>query len=154
MYQILKFEKKKKFFSWKIFIHVPVYRSWCAVHGTCATNLSLHWNLSITFFIKFKLYWHHSSIIDIQCFRRADYDNDQYFMVPEKWKWLPVCKEAKLKFDRERLHTKKLKNMELKEMYQARIWNRFANSKSMGEKTVINCENTRQNIKSVYTITN
>jgi hypothetical protein len=63
---------------------------------------------------------------------------------------ISVSKRARKKFDVERFDLKKLDDVEVKEVYQVEISNRFATSKSLAESFDINnaWESITENIKT------
>jgi len=61
-----------------------------------------------------------SSILDVQSYRAADYDTDQYMMVAKVWEKLAVNKQAAKKFDGEKINLKKLNEPEVRKQYQKR----------------------------------
>jgi hypothetical protein len=67
----------------------------------------------------------HSSIFDVQSFRRADCDNDHYLIVAVVRERLAVSKHAAHKMDMQRLNLKKLQEEKVNEQYQVTIINKF-----------------------------
>jgi hypothetical protein len=59
----------------------------------------------------------HSSIADVQSFRRADCYTDHYLMVAKVSEKLSGSKQAVQKFDKERFDLKRLNDVEVKEQY-------------------------------------
>ena len=68
----------------------------------------------------------HSSILDVQSFRVADYDTDHCLVVAMVREKLAVSNQAAQKFDGERLNLRKLNELEVRKQYQIEITNRFA----------------------------
>jgi hypothetical protein len=65
-------------------------------------------------------------------------------------KTISVSKQARRKFDLERLDLKNLDDIEIKDKYQVEIANRFAASENLDESLVINnaWKSTGENIKT------
>ena len=66
----------------------------------------------------------HSSILDVQSFRRADFDTNHYLVVAKVRESLAVSKPAAQKFDEERF-LRKLNELEVRKHYQIEVSNRF-----------------------------
>jgi len=67
-----------------------------------------------------------SSVLDVQSFRGADCDTDQYLVIAKVRERLAVGKEAAQRFGRQRFNLRKLNVPEVREQYQIEIRNRFA----------------------------
>jgi hypothetical protein len=91
----------------------------------------------------------HSSILDVQSFRRADCDTDYYLVVGKVREILVVSKRAAQKIDVERFNFKKLNKGDVKEQYQVTIRNKFVALENLEENGDINraWDNIRENIK-------
>jgi hypothetical protein len=68
----------------------------------------------------------HSSILDVRCFRAADYDTENHLAVAKIRERLAVSKRPVNKMDMDRFNLKRLNEGEIKEQYQATIKNRFS----------------------------
>jgi hypothetical protein len=77
----------------------------------------------------------HSSILDVQSFRRADSDTDHYLVVVKVKESLVVRKQAAQKFDGERFNLRKLNDLEVRKQYQIEITNRFAALENVRTRT-------------------
>jgi len=90
----------------------------------------------------------HSSILDLQSFRRAVSDTDHYLQNLGK-DWQEVIKAAQ-KFEVERFNLSKLNEVEVRKQYQINISNRFAALKKLNYSEGINraLESMKENIKT------
>jgi hypothetical protein len=66
----------------------------------------------------------HSSVVDIQSFRKVDCDNGHYLVVAKVWERLAVGISTQ-KFYMERFSLKKLNEVKGKEQYQVNISHTF-----------------------------
>jgi len=80
----------------------------------------------------------HSSILDIQSFRRAECDTDHYLVVTEVRERLAVSKQAAQRFDGERFNLRKLNELEVRKQYQIEIKNRYAALENLSDDEDIN----------------
>jgi hypothetical protein len=85
----------------------------------------------------------HSSVLDVQSFRAADCDTDDYLVVAEVRERLVVSKHTMHTVHMERFNLKKLNETEGKEQYHVEISNRFTALVNLHVKVEIN----RQKIK-------
>jgi len=92
----------------------------------------------------------HLSILDVQSFRGADCDTDQYVVVPLFRERLAASKQAAQKFDGEWFNLRKLNELEVRKQYQIEISNRFAALENWSYDKDINraWENIKENIKT------
>ena len=63
----------------------------------------------------------HSSLLDVQSFRRADCDTDHYLVVAKLRERLSVSKQAAQKFDGERFNLRKLNELRLVNSIRLRL---------------------------------
>jgi hypothetical protein len=61
-----------------------------------------------------------SIILDVQCFRKPNCDNDHYLVITKVMEGLSVSKQTTQKFDMQRFGLKKLKDAEVMEQYQVK----------------------------------
>jgi len=59
----------------------------------------------------------HSSVLDVQSFRRADCDTDNHLVIAKVRERLAVGKQAAQRFDRQRFNLRKLNEPEVREQY-------------------------------------
>jgi len=78
------------------------------------------------------------SILDIQSFRGADCDTDNYLVVAEVKDRLAVSKQAAQKFDVDRFNHRKLSELEVIKQYHIWISNRFAVLENFNDSEDIN----------------
>jgi hypothetical protein len=79
----------------------------------------------------------HSSILDVQSFRRADFDTDHYLVVAKVRESLAVSKPTAQKFDGEKFF-RKLNELEVRKHYQIEFSNRFAALENLSDSEDIN----------------
>ena len=68
----------------------------------------------------------HSSVLDVQSFRVADCDTDDYLVVAKVREKPIVSKQAAQMVDVERFNLRKLNELEVRKQYHIMISNRFA----------------------------
>ena len=92
----------------------------------------------------------HLSILDVQSFRGADCDTDNYLVVAKVRERLAVSKQAVQKHDGEKFNLRKLKDLEVKKQYEIEITNSFAALGNIRDDGDVNraWENIKENIKS------
>jgi len=90
----------------------------------------------------------HSSILDVQSFRGADYGTDHYLVVAKVGEKLAVIKPAAQMFDGEKFNLRKLNELEVRKQYQVEIANKFAALENLSDDEDINraWENIKGNI--------
>jgi hypothetical protein len=95
----------------------------------------------------------HSSILDVQSFRRADCDTDYYQVVTKIRERLAVSKETSQKFDVGIFNLRKLNELYVRKEHKTEITNRFAALENLNDVEDINrvWENNKQNIKTSAT---
>jgi hypothetical protein len=73
---------------------------------------------------------HHSSTLDVQSFKAADYD-DHYLVVTKVRERLAMSKQTTHRFHTKRFDLRKLNKVESKEQYHIEISNRFESLENM-----------------------
>jgi hypothetical protein len=91
----------------------------------------------------------HSSILDVQSFRRADCDTDHCLVVTKIMERLAVSKRPGNKMDMDRFNLKKLNEREFMEQYQVTSKNRSSALENLEDNGDINraCNAFGENIK-------
>jgi hypothetical protein len=91
----------------------------------------------------------HSNILDVQSFIAADCDTDHCLVVSKIRERLAVNKHGLHTFHMERLHLRKLNEVEGKEKYRVEVSNRFAALEGLNPEVEINIVwgMIRENIK-------
>jgi hypothetical protein len=89
----------------------------------------------------------HQSLLNVQPFRGADCNTDHYMVVARVRERPAVSKQETQKFDVETLNVRKLRELEVRKLYQM-ISNRFAALENLNESEDINraWENKKENI--------
>jgi hypothetical protein len=80
----------------------------------------------------------HSSVLDVQSFRAADCDRDNYLVVVKIRERIAVNKQGSHKFRMERFNLKKLNEVEGKGKYRVEVSNRFAALEDLDAEAEIN----------------
>ena len=68
----------------------------------------------------------HSSVLDVQSFRGADYDTDHHLVVTEVRERLAVSTKAAQRFDGEIFNLRKLNELKVRKQYQIETTHKFA----------------------------
>jgi hypothetical protein len=84
----------------------------------------------------------HSSILEVQSFRRDDCDTDHYLVVAKVRERFAICKQAAQKFDMEKFNFRKLNEQEARIQYQIKFSNRYSALENLGDKWVNDVKQT------------
>jgi len=92
----------------------------------------------------------HLSVLDVQSFRVADCDTDDYLVIAKVRERPAVSKQATQSVDVERFILRKLNELEVRKQYHIMISNRFANLENLKNTEHINraWENMKENVKT------
>jgi len=90
----------------------------------------------------------HSSVLDVQSFRGADYDTNHYLVIAKVGARLAVGKQAAQRFDRQRFNLRDLNEPEFREQNQIEITNKYAGLENVKDNEDV--YRTWENIKAIF----
>jgi hypothetical protein len=88
--------------------------------------------------------------LNVQSFKGADCDTDQYLVVPNVWERLAISKKGTEKFDLKKFNLRKFNKLEVRKQYQIKVSNGYAALENLNDGKDINraWENITENIKT------